>query len=431
MHIRSFSFRHIPPFDFIQFECDKHANVFIGPNASGKTTALRVLRDLCSLGSEHRKGPSWFSYSGTGGTSYSMLTSEDWLLNEEEPDGGKKWGKVPCFQIPATRIHLPRPGLPESRSARLTPDAHNSPLIHLFDTDSGVFHGQLVQASIDFLREDGPVMRETRHQLRKAIHLGYSCSKEICAEIVLDDAPHPFVELQDTTDTHDRTMVVHHAMGVVTSDDVLGDPLYAGALSAGTQGTLLWIWALALHMVNYYGWTEGWEKKPAILLIDEIENHLHPTWQRRVIPALLKHFPGLQIFATTHSPFVVAGLKAGQVHLLKRDEQGRVTASTNTEDIVGWTADEILRTMMGVDDPTDDVTAGYARQLRALRKEGPYDDEAAEAQRQAKIQELRQYVNRDLLAGGPMAAQRELFEEHLAKALERYRKSRDLNQENN
>ena len=66
-----------------------------------------------------------------------------------------------------------------------------------------------------------------------------------------------------------------------------------------------------------------WHEKPAILLIDEIENHLHPRWQRRVIPALLEHFPGLQIFATTHSPFVVAGLKAGQVHVLKRDANGR------------------------------------------------------------------------------------------------------------
>ena len=51
-------------------------------------------------------------------------------------------------------------------------------------------------------------------------------------------------------------------------------------------------------------------------------------------------------------------------------------------------------------------------------------------QRQQRIQELRQYVNRDLLAGGPMAAQRELFEEQFAKALENYRRSRDLNQEN-
>ena len=189
------------------------------------------------------------------------------------------------------------------------------------------------------------------------------------------------------------------------------------------------MWALALQIVNHYGWTPGWQQKPAILLIDEIENHLHPTWQRRVIPALLEHFPGLQIFATTHSPFAVAGLKAGQVHLLKRDDEGRVTASTNHEDVIGWTADEILRNMMGVDDPTDNATAAAAGELRELRNKAPAENEEAEIQRQQRMQELRQLVDRDLLAGGPMAAQRELFEQHFTEALEEYRRFQSLNQE--
>ena len=113
---------------------------------------------------------------------------------------------------------------------------------------------------------------------------------------------------------------------------------------------------------------------PAILLIDEIENHLHPTWQRRVIPALLEHFPGLQIFATTHSPFVVAGLKAGQVHRLYRDEENIVRVEPpNDADIIGWTMDEILRGFMDVQDPTDDETARHAAELRRLREEGNRD----------------------------------------------------------
>ena len=185
-----------------------------------------------------------------------------------------------------------------------------------------------------------------------------------------------------------------------------------------------------MKIAHRYGFADGWEKRPAILLIDEIENHLHPTWQRRVIPALLEHFPGLQIFATTHSPFVVAGLKAGQVHMLKRDAGGVVTATTNTEDIVGWTADEILRNLMGVADPTDDATAAAARELRQLRDEGPRDSVEAEAKRDARMQELRRLVDRDLLAGGPAAAQRELFEQQFAEALEKYHRSRDLGQEN-
>ena len=221
--------------------------------------------------------------------------------------------------------------------------------------------------------------------------------------------------------------VVRYANAVSIIDSHTS-PVFVGELSSGTQGVYLWIWYLAFRIADHYG--SDWQPQPAILLIDEIENHLHPTWQRRVIPALLEHFPGLQIFATTHSPFVVAGLKAGQVHLLNRDEHGVVTVSTNTEDIAGWTADEILRTMMGVEDPTDEATAAAARELRRLRDEGTRADEREEEKRQTRMQELRRLVDRDLLAGGPRAAARELFEQQFAEALEKYRQSRDLGQEN-
>ena len=92
--------------------------------------------------------------------------------------------------------------------------------------------------------------------------------------------------------------------------------------------------------------------------------------------------------------------------------------------------DEILRTMMGVTDPTDDKTAAAAKELRELRNELPRADEKDEERRQERIRELRQLVDRDLLAGGPAAAQREIFEENLAEILERYRQSQSLNQEN-
>ena len=185
--------------------------------------------------------------------------------------------------------------------------------------------------------------------------------------------------------------------------------------------------ALSLLFMNEF--KEGWQKRRAILLIDEIENHLHPTWQRRVIPALLEHFPGLQIFATTHSPFVVAGREVGQVHQLIRDTNGGITAKTNTEPIKGLTADEISRKYLEVQDPTDLATAEAAAKLRRLRDEGPRDTEDAEAARQARMQELRRLVDRDLLLGGPMARRREDFAKRFQEALER-RRQEELNQEN-
>ena len=296
-----------------------------------------------------------------------------------------------------------------------------------------------------------------RGNLMDAVELADACSKRICDEVIQDSKSHNYIFGPDVRGylAHPHadpgSIPILRGMGINTTDirnfdylpsneqpsysayteDADSVPIYLGHLSSGTEGTLLWIRWLALKMVHHYEFERGWEKKPAILLIDEIENHLHPTWQRRVIPALLEHFPGLQIFATTHSPFVVAGLKAGQVHLLSRDpENGAVTATTNTEDIIGWTVDEILRTMLGVHDPTDEETAKNAQKLRQLRKEEPRDTPEKEEERQQEMERLRRLVDRDLLAGGPMAAQMELFEQQFSEALAQYRQSQTLNQEN-
>ena len=449
MRISQVEIEGVPPLEAaISFDCDERVNLFIGPNASGKTTILRAMNGLNSPLADGSSATQEYSLMAV--VSPNTLDERSrmfcWLrVRDDWPRDAKEWlipTALPILYIPAIRMNLRGRDIFNFSQIMDSPEEQpDAPLEYLFDTDSGVFYGQYVELAIDQLIEKmapsppppeertvgwtlgGMIDRERQTQLRKAIEVGYLCAKGICPEVVHDAAPHLYVE-----DDYDEK-VEHYGMGIGTGDNILGEPLYAGALSSGTQSTLLWIWALALKMAHHYDWQESWEKKPAILLIDEIENHLHPTWQRRVIPALLKHFPGLQIFATTHSPFVIAGRKAGQVHLLKRDENGVVTASTNTEDIIGWTADGILRTMMGVDDPTDDATAAAARELRQLRQESPRATPEKEEQRQERIRELRKKVDRDLLAGGPMARQREIFEERFSRVLERYRESQDLNQE--
>ena len=449
MHIAKLDIEGVPPLvgEAILY-CNERANLLIGPNASGKSTILRAINGL-NLSVFDWTGDNYVlvmpNVTREESTGYCFLwPSDDWPRDNQ---GDIVDNALPVLYIPATRVNLPNrdffggsqilDSLDDDRPA-------SSSLGALFDTDPGIFYGQFAELVINQLREemapsppspenrvigwtlaDMNINRRQQSQLRRVLEVGYSCAKSVCQEVMYDNSPHSYVGNNDVDE-----QFVRYGMGIGTTDDILGEPLYAGSLSSGTQGTLLWMWALALKMAHHYNWEDGWENRPAILLIDEIENHLHPTWQRRVIPALLEHFPSLQIFATTHSPFVVAGLKAGQVHLLKRDEEGRVTATTNAEDIIGWTADEILRTMMGVDDPTDDATAAAARELRQLRNEGPRDTVEAEDQRQHRMIELREYVDRDLLAGGPWKAQRELFEQQFSQALEQYHQSNILDQDN-
>ena len=193
-------------------------------------------------------------------------------------------------------------------------------------------------------------------------------------------------------------------------------------LSHGTRSVLSWVSHFAIGMAQHYHDQTDWSLRNGIFIIDEIDAHLHPSWQRRIIPTLQRHFPNVQIFASTHSPMMVAGLKKGQVHLLKRDETGQVVWSRNEQHIIGWTADEIYRTFMEIDDPTDELTVQRANRLRDLRDKIPRTEAEEE-----ELQNLRRQVNQDLLAGGHINAQRERY----AGLMEKFLRSRmaDLSQD--
>jgi len=69
-----------------------------------------------------------------------------------------------------------------------------------------------------------------------------------------------------------------------------------------------------------------------VVLIDELELHLHPKWQREVSEKLRETFPNIQFIATTHSPFVIQSLRAGELINLDPDEFGEY-ADKSIEDI--------------------------------------------------------------------------------------------------
>ena len=52
---------------------------------------------------------------------------------------------------------------------------------------------------------------------------------------------------------------------------------------------------------------------PGVVLIDEIDAHLHPTWQRRIGFWFRKHFPNIQFIVTTHSPLICQAAEVGSV----------------------------------------------------------------------------------------------------------------------
>src|SRR5271166_1368278 len=62
------------------------------------------------------------------------------------------------------------------------------------------------------------------------------------------------------------------------------------------------------------------EKTPGIVLIDELDVHLHPKWQRRVASDLKRTFPAIQFGCTSHSPQVIGEVKPEEIRLLDSNE---------------------------------------------------------------------------------------------------------------
>ena len=61
------------------------------------------------------------------------------------------------------------------------------------------------------------------------------------------------------------------------------------------------------------------QKTPGVVLIDEIDMHLHPAWQKNIVSDLMKTFPNLQFILTTHAPSVLANIDSQSIRILKED----------------------------------------------------------------------------------------------------------------
>ena len=166
------------------------------------------------------------------------------------------------------------------------------------------------------------------------------------------------------------------------------------ALSQGTQSIIHSLSLVLIGFAEYYDFPKNIEEKPGILLIDEIDAHLHPSWQRRFLPALIKHFPKMQIFCCTHSPLVLGGLAAGQIQLLKREPGKPITVSKNEHDIRGWSADEVLRNILDIAMPTDLETEKLLRRLQELQNRQRLSQNA-----KVEISQLRKQLNQEMISG--------------------------------
>lgn len=365
MPITSLHLTNIGPFDDIEFKFDSKINVFIGPNNCGKTSALTAFGDIIVIPFStpekflHDKSATYeFTHKSRGVKEVTFSGSLPLLLKDvdERHHAAQRFERIKytCF-VPALRRGTNyRSKGPGKSELKVDPDANpTEPELEkryrLFETDPSLVSDEaVIQKIIDI---DYKAYREAKPSIRKVI----DTIAEVTSKIT-EGFPIKFHSVGEDKE------------GLFPMFSTNNGNLPLNVLSQGTQSIIQWVAYFLIGYAEYYGYTTDFKKKPAILIVDEIDAHLHPSWQRRILPTLRESFPQLQIFCSTHSPLMLAGLEAGQIQLLDRDKEGNVTVSTNEFDIMGWSVDEILSSIQQVTNPTDVDTHISLRRLNELRR---------------------------------------------------------------
>lgn len=129
--------------------------------------------------------------------------------------------------------------------------------------------------------------------------------------------------------------------------------------------------AMVLNVMR--GMLEEWgdlENARGLVLIDEIETHLHPRWKLRVVSALRRAMPNVQFIATTHDPLCLRGMREGEVQVLVRDDNQQIQALEGLPDVRGLRAEQLLTSdYFGLSSTADPDVEGALNHL-ALHRAG-------------------------------------------------------------
>ncbi|ATA91359.1 recombinase RecF [Capnocytophaga canimorsus] len=139
-----------------------------------------------------------------------------------------------------------------------------------------------------------------------------------------------------------------------SSNDVMvntpNGEIYYEYLSSGFKSTLSILLGI-MKEIEYRNKDQKVDDFDGIILIDEVELHLHPEWQEKIMEILTKVFPKVQFFVTTHSPHIIQNAEANQIIALYFDEKNNICQKDVSDyeyGFKGWTIEEILTDVMGM-----------------------------------------------------------------------------------
>lgn len=143
------------------------------------------------------------------------------------------------------------------------------------------------------------------------------------------------------------------------------------------------------------------EYASAVVLIDEVETHLHPRWKIQLMRRLRRALPKVQFIVTTHDPLCLQGMQDKEVFVLTREKDGRIKSLENLPSVQGMRAEQILTSEffgLGSTDPETEAKLELYHNLIARQN-------TLSVAESTTLSHLRVYLRDNLVVGDTIAEQ--------------------------
>lgn len=362
--VKRITLAHIGPFMELDIPLDAGWNLFLGRNNAGKSTLLRAVA-LALLGNapDATRFVTGFLSPGvergfirleTDHFTYhtSLVALPEGVVVSPGSDTLAQRGRWAAFAFPALR------GIPGGALSGRKADGRGGPwdLLPILEgpADSRLHDVRQWVVSMAMQVENSRVESGERDRIRMTIIGWFKVLKGLMPGEGLE-----FVRV----DAEQRILVRSG-----------GSVIPLESLSQGMLSTIGWVGTLLRRLYELYPKSPEPSREHALVLVDELDAHLHPAWQREIVPLLHDVFPNVQFLATSHSPYVALGVAAtarGQdvrapITLLER-RGDHIVAAPVSPSPRGWNVARVLTHLLDVPDLRDPITSKDIERFERMR----------------------------------------------------------------